>query len=1712
MLCAPGFSGAQISSTEYSDKAQVEAAAISPASNANLPMQQCLHSTASGPGIASGFIRVPLRIDCFTPARAEALLTLDGDDRVLIQQCLRHSGFDPGATDGLFDHQTRQALRQWQARHEYPQTGYVANSWQRAMLIDCLTPARMVQTAQTEWADAPGQWLDRSAQSIATQNFNGWSLLMYTGIGLVSMALLFVATIFGDGSSINPVDIPPAPPPPHPVFISSKPYLLKVVEGTTGNLGVPVTATNPRMYTRYGITYTNGPNSYSLSGTDAVAFSIDSHTGQLSLATGATLDYETRPSYRFSVIATNQIGLTASRAVSVTVVPGLQWDWETLKFFYNATDGPNWSSRTGWAAGVAATQAPTATELNGWHGVTVTDNRVTGLSLAGNNLTGNLPTVLGKLTKLADLSLDRNRLTGAVPEELTDINTLTQFQIHDQTVSAGQTALCIQQTIAFDTWLSGITATNAPHCERTLQDDWEALKALYYATDGPNWSSRTGWKSGVAADRAPTAAELSSWYGVTISTDHRVVGLELYNNNLTGNIPTELGNLTKLTRLNLARNQLTGTIPAALGKLTNLTTLYLWDNQLAGTVPAALGKLTNLKALWIPDNQLTGTVPEELTNLSLTSFAIHDQTVPAERIALCVPQATAFTTWLDGITDRYAPRCVGSLREDWKALKALYKATGGSNWTAKTGWVTGVAATQMPTAAALNGWHGVTVSSDGRVTELSLHANGLNSNIPPELGNLTELTTLVLSANSLTGAIPLELGKLTNLAHLSLQGNQLTGTVPAALDNLSKLKELAIHDNKLTGEVPEALTNLSLTSFEIHDQTVTSEQTALCVRQLIAFDTWLNGITTTNAPRCERTLREDWEALKALYHATNGPNWYKTKTTDPLRAYGNLRWATGVAADQVPTATELNRWPGVTVTNGRVTRLELYNNNLTGTIPPELGNLINLTTLFLSGNRLTGNIPTELGNLSKLEGLSLGDNQLAGNIPTELGKLTELTYLRLDSNQLTGSIPPELGNLTNLITLSLDSNQLTGNIPAELDSLSKLESLQMDGNRLTGEVPEELTNINTLTHFFIRSQLGPAEISAIIGGFYDSDIHYSGLCVPHNTAFTTWLDGIANVNAPRCAAETGSGLAAALSPPPRVQSIAFDSVPQQADTYGAGEIVRVVVQFDRLIASIDRMKLLLDIGDTRVAAVPVPTTGPTDRLRFQYDVAPGDRDIDGISIAADALRLNIAADVSRQGDLQLADLGDLEILNDPDQKVDAAERAVLKAALAAQGRAHLASATDVIEQRFNAGRAADINWVQLTQSLGSMAEDEHWRNAPWQSRLSRLLGNNFALALDDNSDQSSDASARGLTLWGALDNRNFAGSPDQGNFDGSMQTWYFGLDGTLGEQARWLAGVAVGTSSADTDYSFSGTDPAGTSGSGKLHTDLTGFYPYLHGRIGTGLEIWGLFGLGSGDAELTSSSVQGTENADLSLQLGSLGLKQRVLSQQRLKLSIRASIGYAQLETQAPSGLLQSLSSDVDRTQIGLEGEHLLGTWQPFWQVDSRRDGGDGLTGSGLELGGGVRFESGRLKGSIEAHYLAAHSASSLEESSLSATLQLKPRSSGQGLSASLTPSWGDTNSAGIQHAWQQSALTLIPTPSDPSIPWSLQSRLGYGLALPHSPAILTPFMELNQDDHHTRQRLGLSLQFGSSSTLAIEMGIRRDQTLLHPPDTAAELKLQLQY
>ncbi len=114
--------------------------------------------------------------------------------------------------------------------------------------------------------------------------------------------------------------------------------------------------------------------------------------------------------------------------------------------------------------------------------------------------------------------------------------------------------------------------------------DRAALVALYNATNGPNWTNNDNWLADVP---------LEEWYGVVTGSDGRVTRLSLWENNLTGPIPPELGNLTLLTDLELASNDLSGPIPPELGNLTSLWWLNLRSNDLSGPIPPELANLSN---------------------------------------------------------------------------------------------------------------------------------------------------------------------------------------------------------------------------------------------------------------------------------------------------------------------------------------------------------------------------------------------------------------------------------------------------------------------------------------------------------------------------------------------------------------------------------------------------------------------------------------------------------------------------------------------------------------------------------------------------------------------------------------------------------------------------------------------------------------------------------------------------------------------------------------------------------------------------------------------------------------------------------------------------------------------------------------------------------------------------------------------------------------
>lgn len=259
----------------------------------------------------------------------------------------------------------------------------------------------------------------------------------------------------------------------------------------------------------------------------------------------------------------------------------------------------------------------------------------------------------------------------------------------------------------------------------------DALVALYNETNGASWSLNDDWLN-------PTV-DACDWYGVVCDGgETTVLRLALLANNLSGNLPAELGDLTNLQMLLLSNNQLTGNIPAELGNLASLQMLLLSSNQLTGTVPAQLGNLMNLENLDLYSNQLGGALPSQLGNLSKLQ-------------------------WLRAYGNQFTgsiPASLGNLASLNVLLLYDNKLSG-----------------SIPSG----------LGNLSNLTHLDLAGNRLNGFIPAQLGNLGSLRELSLSRNQLSGPIPSQLGDLGNLQYLYLDNNKLNGSIPASFMQLISL-------------------------------------------------------------------------------------------------------------------------------------------------------------------------------------------------------------------------------------------------------------------------------------------------------------------------------------------------------------------------------------------------------------------------------------------------------------------------------------------------------------------------------------------------------------------------------------------------------------------------------------------------------------------------------------------------------------------------------------------------------------------------------------------------------------------------------------------------------------------------------------------------------------------------------------------------------------
>ena len=860
----------------------------------------------------------------------------------------------------------------------------------------------------------------------------------------------------------------------------------------------------------------------------------------------------------------------------------LEEDWNALVQLYKATGGESWTNNTNWstsstmptagelnawhgvtvendrvvsvilnANGLSGTLPDALGKLTAVDQFQADENSLTGsipaaigemtalerLTLNSNDLTGSIPCSLGDLSELRGLVVNDNNLTGEVPPELSKLTNLEGLSIHNNNLSGvlplslmnlgnlvrfqwggpGQT-VCAPLDASFQAWLNGIFNAQGPNCvpeNVPHEDDWRALVALYSATGDSGWTDNSNWSSSTTS--VPTANELDAWYGVTLS-DSRVTELDLNNNNLSGALPSRLGDLTELTALDLADNGLTGTLPLSLTKLMNLD-----------------------------------------------SFSFGGQDV-------CAPLDGSFQAWLNGISDTSGPDCTPLEPEadvgDWLALVALYDETDGDNWTDNSNWSS--ATESMPTAEDLGAWHGVTVT-DVRVTELSLGVNSLAGSLPIELGHLTELMSLDLnencidgsipteignlvvlnkldlSYNCLEGSIPIELGNLAELAELSLQTNGISGSIPSEFGTLYGLTDLNLSNNELTGTVPAELGDLTeLMLLDLEDNALTdtlplnfvnlfSLETLrfggqdLCAPLDNAFQEWLSGIDTVDGPNCvgpaQNAHEGDWRALIALYNATGGGAW-----TD------GANWSS--ATEVIPTTEELAAWVGVTLTDTRVTGLALSGNNLAGELPVELGELTELKILNLENNALTGTLPLSLANLTTLETLRFGGQNVCAPLDEAFQAWLDAVDMVDGPDCAAPAQDAHEGDWKALIALytatggawtdSTNWSNSTASAPntVELDAWygvtltdTRVTELGLSDNNLLGKLPNALGDLTELTILDLESNVLADALPLTLVNLVKLDtLRFGGqaLCAPLVDTFQSWLGDVTLVSGPNC--------------------------------------------------------------------------------------------------------------------------------------------------------------------------------------------------------------------------------------------------------------------------------------------------------------------------------------------------------------------------------------------------------------------------------------------------------------------------------------------------------------------------------------------------------------------------------------------------------------------
>ncbi|CAI9105567.1 OLC1v1004515C1 [Oldenlandia corymbosa var. corymbosa] len=649
------------------------------------------------------------------------------------------------------------------------------------------------------------------------------------------------------------------------------------------------------------------------------------------------------------------------------------------------------------------------------------------MDLSDNQLEGSLPLCLGNLSSLAQLHLRRNTLGGELPSELGNLKQLTELDLSGNYFkcpipsSFGQLSM-IDTLILNDNQLFG---TIPP----------ALLNLTELGTLDVSYNSLSGELCGY------NLAKLKSLRSLRISKNQflsckALMVISLANNQLTGKIPTCLGNLRQLGVLDLANNSLSGQIPYTLGNLVGLLVLHLNGNKLFGELPSTLKNLIFLVTFDLGNNQLWGLIPDwiakEFSNLRflrLQSNNFHGNI----SVNLCQLPSLQVLNLGENKLDGSIPACLGN-------LSMMLSDDSNSD---------------------------VIFSS---FYDESFWRNNLHGEIPDELMDLESLQNLNMSNNNLSGKIPERIDNLKHLESLDLSVNQLSGTIPQILANIDALSYLNLSFNNLVGPVPSG------NHFDtLNDPSIYEGNIGLCGKPLTKSCPNDSSSRENTPATSNHKIDNDADKFEfSWFYSGIGPGF----VIGSLGFFGVLhlkkswrhayfRFLENVCDKvRVSFVARISRFQRRSLYLKMIVETKLCNRALTffqfiSVLFCSLCNLTSRVSMDVSYSQIEGPLPQCVGNFTLLWKFIWKVTNSAEKLPSEIGNLKHLIELELSKNPFKSSIVYSIRFRTSYNLYNVSHNSLTGKVSeshfCEAQKLKKI--LHRITNLLPAGIPCYLGNL-----------------------------------------------------------------------------------------------------------------------------------------------------------------------------------------------------------------------------------------------------------------------------------------------------------------------------------------------------------------------------------------------------------------------------------------------------------------------------------------------------------------------------------------------------------------------------------------------------------------------------------------------------------------------------